>query len=303
MNNSDVYAYGVVASSTLHSIRSAFPSTEGYAEIEDTRTMTGGEAANSSIVLSRLGARVMLDGNWLGAHDEGRRTKQLLDRHGVDTSRLTLKEGYPGASETVVAAQGTRTIFGTYGRVLEDAAWNEPRDEDIEAAKVVCLDPFFAGAAARCAEVAFNASIPVITVDCPFDDPLLRHTAAVVVAESYLRETYPDSDLDDVFNSYVAATSGLVIFTFGASKGWYATAGEDVRKFEPYAVEPVDTTGAGDSFRAGIVFGFLRGWATENTIDFASAVAAMNCTRFPGVMESPDLDEVSAFMGGAGGGN
>ena len=299
MSRPDVYAYGVVASSTLYSIHGAFPAAEGYAEIDDIQAMTGGEAANSSIVLSRLGARVMLEGNWLGAHDEGRRTKQLLEQRGVDTSRLTLKQNYRGASETVFAAQGTRTIFGTYGRVLEDAAWNEPRDEDVTAAKVVCLDPFFSKPAARCAQVAFDAGIPVITVDCPFDDPLLKHTAAVVVAESYLRETYPDRDLDEVFSHYVAATPGLVIFTFGASKGWYATAGEAVRKFEPYAVEPVDTTGAGDSFRAGIVFGFLRGWSVENTIDFASAVAAMNCTRFPGVMNSPDLDEVSAFMAGS----
>ena len=121
----------------------------------------------------------------------------------------------------------------------------------------------------------------------------------MVVAESYLRETYQGRALDQVFSNYVAATDGLVIFTFGASKGWYATAGEVIRKFEPYAIEPVDTTGAGDSFRAGIVFGFLRGWSAENTIDFASAVAAMNCIRFPGVMNSPDLDEVSAFMAGS----
>ena len=49
-----VYAYGVVSSSTLYSIRGSFPSPEGYAEIDDFRHMTGGEAANSSIALSRL---------------------------------------------------------------------------------------------------------------------------------------------------------------------------------------------------------------------------------------------------------
>ena len=71
--------------------------------------MTGGEAANSSIVLSRLGARVKLDGNWLGADGNGKRTKALLSEHQIDTSRLPLRKGYEGVQEVVFAAQGSRT--------------------------------------------------------------------------------------------------------------------------------------------------------------------------------------------------
>jgi len=88
-----VYAYGVVSSSTLYSIRGSFPSPEGYAEINDFRHMTGGEAANSSIVLARLGVPVKLDGNWLGADENGKRTKALLSGYQIDTSRLLLREG------------------------------------------------------------------------------------------------------------------------------------------------------------------------------------------------------------------
>jgi sugar/nucleoside kinase (ribokinase family) len=90
----DVYSYGVVSSSTLYSIRGSFPEPEGYAEIDDVRHMTGGEAANSSIVLSRLGAKVKLDGNWLGGDERGRRTKALLSDYQIDTSRLPLRKGY-----------------------------------------------------------------------------------------------------------------------------------------------------------------------------------------------------------------
>ena len=71
MSDFDVYAYGVVSSSTLHLISDPFPQPEGYAEITQTFIMTGGEAANSSIVLSRLGQRVFLDGNWIGDTPEG----------------------------------------------------------------------------------------------------------------------------------------------------------------------------------------------------------------------------------------
>ncbi len=293
----DVYSYGMVSSSTLYSIREAFPASEGYAEIDDVSHMTGGEAANSSIVLSRLGAQVKLDGNWLGADDSGRRTKALLADYQIDTSRLPLKDGYTGVQEVVFAAKGTRTIFGTYGQLLEDTAWNTPHESDITRAKVICLDPFFAQPASLVAEIASNANIPVVTVDCRHDDPLLENVSCVVIAESYLRENYKKREPEDVFREYQAATGGLVIFTFGDAPIWYARPGETIKYLQPYPVEPVDTTGGGDSFRAGIVYGYLKGWNDDKTIDFAAALAALTCTTFPGVLNAPTYDEVVDFIG------
>jgi sugar/nucleoside kinase (ribokinase family) len=291
-----VYAYGVVSSSTLYRLRNVFPSPEGYAEIEECRHMTGGEAANSSIVLSRLGLRVKLDGNWLGDDENGERTKALLSGYQIDTSRLLLREGYKGVQEVVFAAAGTRTIFGTYGRLLEQADWNMPQEIDITQAKVVCLDPFFAEPASRVAEIACAAGIPVVTVDCKHDDPLLPHCSAVVVAESYIRENYPGHDLEELFKAYQAAAGGLSIFTFGDAPVWYARPNETIRFAEPYSIDPVDTAGGGDSFRAGIVYGFLKGWSDDKMIDFAAAIAAIVCTRFPGVLNAPTYDEVADFM-------
>jgi sugar/nucleoside kinase (ribokinase family) len=296
MKSHAVYAYGVVSSSTLYSIRDAFPAPEGYAEIEDVRHMTGGEAANSSIVLSRLGIRVKLDGNWLGADENGKRTKALLSDYQIDTSRLPLRKGYKGVQEVVFAAAGTRTIFGTYGRLLEEADWNMPQEIDVIRAQVVCLDPFFALPAARVAETAFNSRIPVVTVDCKYDNPLLKYSSAVVVADSYISENYPDRDRENLFRDYQSATGGLTIFTFGDAPVWYARPDETVKYYQPYSIDPVDTTGGGDSFRAGIVYGFLKGWTDDKTIDFAAAVAAITCTRFPGVLNAPTYAEVGDFV-------
>ena len=291
-----VYAYGVVSSSTLYSIHGTFPSPEGYAEIDDFRNMTGGEAANSSIVLSRLGVPVKLDGNWLGADENGKRTKALLSDYQIDTSRLLLREGYVSTQEVVFAAASTRTIFGTYGRLLKNADWNMPQESDITQARVVCLDPFFPRPAAHVAETASNSGIPVVTIDCRYDDPLLRHSSAVVVAESYIRENYPDRDLKDLFTDYQAASNGLTIFTFGEAPIWYARPDASVSYSQPCLIDPVDTTGGGDSFRAGIVYGFLKHWTDDKMVDFAAAVAAITCTRFPGVLNAPTYDEVSEFV-------
>ena len=103
MSEYDVYSYGVVSSSTLYVLDGEFPGPEGYCEFESVHHMTGGEAANSSIVLSRLGARIRLDGNWLGDDEAGTRTKSLLSRYGIDTTRLPLVDRYSGAAEVVFA--------------------------------------------------------------------------------------------------------------------------------------------------------------------------------------------------------
>jgi len=297
MRDHDVYAYGVVSASTLYSIKDAFPVPEGYAEIDSVQYMIGGEAANSSIVLSRLGASVKLDGNWIGADEAGRRTKALLDGFGIDTSRLPPRDDHRGVHEAVFAVHGTRTVFGTYVRLQQDEAWNMPVEEDVRRSRVVCLDPFFGKASNLVAEIGVDAGKPVITIDCLPDDAFVGRASAVVVSESYIRSNFSGRRLEAVFDDYLKATSGLVVFTFGEKEIWYGRPGTGVLTAPAYAMEPVDTSCAGDAFRAGIVFGFLKGWEDPEMIDFAAALAGMVCTRTPGALNSPSLDEVSDFIG------
>ena len=53
----------------------------------------------------------------------------------------------------------------------------------------------------------------------------------------------------------------------------------DVKKVQPFSIEPVDTSGGGDSFRADIVYGLLMGWVDKQTIEFAAAITSEECEQ------------------------
>ena len=96
--------------------------------------------------------------------------------------------------------------------------------------------------------------------------------------------------------AYLEQCRGLVILTRGSEPLLYARPGNPVQAAAPFVVEVRDTTGAGDSFRAGVIYGMLKGYADERLVKTAAAVAAMVCRVAPGVLDSPTVAELEAFL-------
>jgi sugar/nucleoside kinase (ribokinase family) len=295
MNHHDVYTYGVISTSTLYLLQDNYPARSGYAEISTKYRNIGGEAANTSIVLSRLGLRVKLDGNWINPDEDAQHLRDVLDENLVDISPVSFR-ACQGPKEMLVVDSTSRTVFGTYAQLLEEKSWNFPQRSDIQHAKVICLDPFFGSASMQVADYARDLGKPVVTVDCKNDDPIFLSSEIAIISEEFLRDTYPQDNISSITQTYQNRSGGTVIFTFGHKEILFSTTDEDFRRFAPFRISPVDTTGAGDSFRAGVIYGLLRKWPIEKTVEFASALAAMVCQSFPGVLNSPSYDEVTSFM-------
>jgi sugar/nucleoside kinase (ribokinase family) len=293
----DVYAFGVISSSTLHLLRHSFPQPDGYAEITQSLPMTGGEALNSAIVLSRLGLTVQLDGNWLGDTAESRRLLDTIQQYGIDTRRLIMKKRYSGVREIVFSDAQSRTIFGNYVDLLTTTRkWNVPRKADVGNARIVCVDPPFREESASAGRYAKELGIPFVSIDCPCDNELATAAEAVIVSGEFRAREYPGAAPAELFAQYQSRARGLVVFTNGDEPVVYGRHGQDRRQFTPCRVDVVDTAGAGDSFRAGVVYGLLQGWQDPQIVEYASALAGLVCTRFPGVLDSPSHLEVSRFI-------
>jgi len=290
----------MVTPSIVHILREdfAFPSANGYAEVKAVLMSVGGEAANSAVILAKLGLSTRLDGNWLH-RQRAEQVFGLLERFGIDLSRLTLVDN-GGTDEFVVADKISRTVFGNYATFhTGPRQWNEPRADDIRDARIVCLDPYFHGESRRVAELCVEMDKPYVTLDCEFDDYMAQNAAAVVVSHELRDRVYLGQDQRQLFERYQSHCRGLTIFTFGHEPLWYGRASEAMRQFQPYAIDPVDTTGAGDAFRGAIAYGLLQGHDDEETVGFASAVAANVCLSYPHALNAPGLEAILSFIANA----
>jgi len=297
LNMHEIFLYGMISPSTVYRLDENvdFPQPNQYAEIGRSYPSVGGEAVNSAIMLSKLGIKTKLDGIWLN-RKHAEKVMELLQPFDIDISRLTVKDDV-GTEEVVIADRNSRTVFGNYARFhAGEKQWNIPQEEDIADAAMIALDPYLRDESLWAAQLCVRDHKPYVTLDCRYDDFMAMHAAAVIISHELRDQAYQNCNMQDVFRNYQDYCEGLVIFTFGSDELWYARPGEPVRKYRPYKITPVDTTGAGDSFRAGIVYGLLHGWDDEKTIDFASAVAACVCLSTPHALNAPGLDEILAFM-------
>lgn len=291
-----VYLYGHVTAGIMHRLRDAFPAANGYGEIVATAENYCGEATGSALVLRRLGVPVEVEGNWIGDNETGRRTLAFLRGRGVGVEGLKVKSGYAGVTEVVFTDRTTRTVFGRYIDLFTTTVqWEAPDPERIATARMVCIDPGFGETSRTVARIAGERGIPFVTSDSPLDSILTTGAAATVISHEGLAAQPSLGDEREAFERYCEACPGLVVFTHGEGTIWWGR-GRQRGESEAFAVETIDTAGAGDSFRGGLIYGLLQGWPDARAIRFATAVAALVCTTFPGVLGSPDLATVEAFL-------
>lgn len=298
----DVYVYGMTVLSTIHRLAGAVDDMDGYAEIAETRTCPGGEGMNAALLLSKLGLRVALGGPHWGV-ETAPTLARYAERHAVDVSGIERDDTYPGVRDVVLVAAGRRLVLGEFQRFFSESKrrWSEPSAELTRAAHVVALDPFFGESSERASELCFRHDTPYVTVDCPYQGSLHRRARATVISREYRRRNYAGVDEQVLLERYAerAAKDAMVIFTSGSEPIWYSDGAGAIGSFLPYAVDVVSTLGAGDAFRAGIVFGVYQGYSVAECVRFAAALAALMCTRFPIADNLPTRNEIDSFLGRA----
>ena len=289
----EVYLFGQVLGTHSFLLKDGFLRPDEYSEIGEQYFLPGGETGTAATVLDSLGVSVRMDGTWIGTEVAPMLVAFYAGKN-VDLSPLRMMENDPGVMDYVVIAGLVRSPMGRFQTLFSTGErwWSIPREEDIAGCRAAGIDPFFREESLLAAEICRRHGIPYVTIDSRHDSELHRFAAVNVVSKECVSEHYAGMAPEDIMALMQEGTDGLTILTQGGGDMLYGRKGEKLRRMKPFDVEVRSTLGAGDTFKAGCVYGILHGMGDDELVRFASACSAIAISRFPLPLNPPMMEEV-----------
>ena len=274
----DVVGVGLNATDTLIPLQT-YPSRGSKTEYSHSSVRPGGQVATTVVACQTWGLRTRYVGK-LGDDDAARLHREAFARAGVETQITTVPGGVSPQSLILVDASGERTILCRRDERMILQPSDLKRDWIVNA-RALHVDGFETAAATVAAQWAREAGIPVIAdLDEPYPgvESLLENIDYLIVSRDFPTRIMDEPDLERALcrmkDRYGAR---LTAATLGRD-GVLAWDGNQFHYSPAYCVPVVDTTGAGDIFHAGFIYGLLQAWPLQQQLDFACAAAAINCT-------------------------
>lgn len=250
----------------------------------------GGKGANMSVAAARAGARV----NHIGAvGKDGLWTVQRLLEYGVDTRHVAVLDADTAQAIIMVDPAGENAILLHPGANVEipqtalQTAMAEAQTGDwLVIQNETNLQRTAAGLGRKMGLRIAYAAAPFdadrVLAVLPHLDFLILNAVEADQLQKATGKTPADLDVADV------------IVTLGADGAdWYGAAGH--QHFAAIKVDPVDTTGAGDTFTGYVLAGLDRGMPMAQAIGQATRAAALMVMRHGTADVIPDLSEVQDF--------
>lgn len=273
----DVVGVGLNATDTLIHIAD-FPERGSKVGYRAETVMPGGQVASAVVACQAWGLSTRYVGK-LGDDDAARLHLAEFERAGVEHQVVQVPGAASARSIILVDDEGERTVLGRRDDRLVLRP-EELRREWITAARALHVDGYDTAAATLAAGWARAAGVPVVAdLDevYPGVDALIEKIDYLIVSRDLPARLTGEATLKTALReiqrrygcAFTAATLG--------PDGVLAWDGQRFHHAPAYHVPVIDTTGAGDIFHAGFIYGLLQGWPLARQLDFSCAAAAMNC--------------------------
>lgn len=276
-----------------------YPEVDSKRELLSRTDQGGGPVATALVTLTRLGIGCRFHGI-VGDDDAAGDIRRSLAVEGIDISRIRPREGKSSQQAFIVVERetGRRTIF--WQRPSGQELRPEELGEDFLAgARALLLDGLMEEVSLFAAREAQQRGITVV-LDAGRLRPgmleTIRHCDYLIAAEQFALDMGWSMEPAAIGDAAERTGAPVVTVTRGNRGSITWSRGEGVFEIPAFQVAAVDTTGAGDVFHGGYLYGVLQGWPLAETIRFASACAAIKCMKTGGRAGIPSLEEVMAFL-------
>ena len=274
----DLVGVGLNAIDTLIPL-AHFPARGSKTEYSNASILPGGQAATTVIACQTWGLSTRYVGK-LGDDDAANLHRHAFALAGVDARVITVANAASPQSLILVDDGGERTVLCR----RDERLLLQPFDLEhswIVNARALLVDGFETAAATQAATWARSAGVPVIAdldETYPGVEELIDNVDYLIVSRDFPTRLTGERNLEQALRAARKRFGcAITAATLGAD-GVLAWDGNRFRLNPAYRVSVVDTTGAGDIFHAGFIYGLLQDWPLERQLDFACAAAALNCT-------------------------
>ncbi|MGE0813888.1 MAG: carbohydrate kinase family protein [Vicinamibacterales bacterium] len=297
----DVLSVGLNSIDLLAEI-DGHPAPNSKAELHALTELPGGQAATAAVAMARLGLTVSYAGR-VGDDAYGRKGLESLAAEGVDVSGVTIVPGATSQFAVILVDRttGTRTVLWHRHPGLDMVPADIPLAAVAQVA-VLHVDCYETAAVTAAAEEARRVGTrTVIDVERvrPGTDRLLRSIDVIIAAEAFPREFTGRRAIGEALERLQVETGAAVACVTLGEEGSLCRVGTREIRTPAFRVPVVDSTGAGDVFRAGFVAAWIHGGESaevEDALCWANAVAALKCRSLGARTAIPRLDEVRAFL-------
>ena len=249
----------------------------------------GGKGANMSVAAARAAARVRHIGA-VGA--DGRWAVERLLEYGVDTTHISEFSGVTGhavinvddaGENAIVLWAGANNLISTaqIGRALAEANTGDTLIMQNETSGQLDAAKMAKDLGLKVAYAAAPFDANAITLLLPYIDLLVLNEVEAQQLKMAIGKPPEALEIDNV-----------IVTLGGDGCRWYANSAKLVTDFAAIKVDPIDTTGAGDTFTGYVVAGLDRGMVMEQAIHLASQAGALMVTRLGTADVIPDLKEI-----------
>jgi sugar/nucleoside kinase (ribokinase family) len=297
METCEVLCYGeigvdnIIQADGLPSPENAiFPKSDSY--------HGGGAAANTAVWLATLGVRVKVTGNMIGRDTYGDMVLERLRKHAnIDLSLVEQREGVTTPfTRAIVTPDGERSFLIFWYPQAPKVSLTK---EMLEGIKYVALDLYGGPERLATARLAFESGVSTAIGDVIWPDHLaLSFTSIATNSGPYIRQHFPGVDVRQHARKLGSISKGMVITTNGPGTVHAVDAQGNGFTVQPPATTAVDATGAGDAFRAGLLYGLLRGFDLPRSVCWGVATGSLKVRNLGAATTLPDYKEIEALANG-----
>ena len=278
-----------------------YPQFDTKIRLTEHKESAGGQTATAMVALQRLGMKTAYAGRF-GSDDAGKFGRASLVAEGVNIERAETIDGATNQIAFIIidGRSGERTIIWDRDERLSYSS-DEAPIELAARGRVLHIDAHDPIACVAMARAAHNAgAIVTADIDNIYEGlpELLPLIDVLITSSEFPHRLTGISDLreslTEIKSLYGCAIVGATLGARGAivySEGQFI---ESLACSVPGACR--DTTGAGDAFHAGFIYGMLRSQDVESCLKMGNAVAALKCRALGGRAALPDEGELREFL-------